>query len=141
MSYFCLHCGYRFDAPTNRYNQAVRKYDDDGFCPNCGSEDFEEAAHCAICDDDYAEDQVVGRVCKSCLEKSMSVENAKKYGEDRKVAVELNGFLAWVFDGRIEDILMKILPDVYDIKQLGIDFCADDKYDFAEWLEEKHDAE
>lgn len=140
MSYICLHCGHAFEQPeAKHYDLACGTWDE--YCPNCGSEDIEEAVQCSICKKWFSPDETVHGVCDNCLEKNMTVATATKYGADRKISVELNGFLAWVFDGRIEDILTQHLQNVYDLKQLGVDYCADDKHDFAEWLEEKHDAE
>ena len=42
--YICLHCGHEFEQPSNRYNRRWSDSDDsEQYCPNCGSEDFEEA--------------------------------------------------------------------------------------------------
>lgn len=136
--YVCLHCGHRFTNPVKyQYNKSVRMYDEDAACPNCGSEDFEQAGHCIKCGKDFPLDEMVGSICKECVEKAQTFDNALKYGNDRKSTVELNGFIAYAFSAsEINEILANVLKLANErgFKDAA-NFCGDDLHDFSEWLE------
>ena len=140
--YICLHCGHHFENPVKyQYNKSVRMYDEDAACPNCGSEDFEQAGHCLKCGEDFSLDEMVGSVCKECVEKAQTFDNALKYGEVRKAAVELNGFIAYAFSAsEINEILANILKleNEHGHKD-AVNYCGDDLYDFSEWLEGEYE--
>lgn len=119
--YICIHCGHHFDEPHNRYNRRWSDSDDSQqYCPNCGSEDFEEAEKCVVCGEIVAENKIVGHVCRDCLKKYVTRENAMKYALDCDQDVDEPADLR-------EDRLEK--------------YCFEDIYDFAEWVEAQHDAE
>ena len=139
----CLHCGHVFD-----YDELGKQYDrstgtwDREECPNCGSEDFEEAAVCEECGDVVAADDIIYRLCRNCVEKNETLENAMAYGSDRKECIELNGFLAWmVREFGIEYYLEKVLLNLSDAekKRLVKDYCEDDIKDFSEWLTDERE--
>lgn len=144
--YICLHCGHHFDGDeivAKHYDRATGTWDAEE-CPECGSEDFEEAGHCIKCDGYFPlddsnnpENYMVGSICKDCVEKAQTFDNALKYGADRKTAVELNGFIAYAFSAaEIEEILANILePENEHVPKDAANFCGDDVYDFSEWLE------
>jgi DNA-directed RNA polymerase subunit RPC12/RpoP len=139
--YICLHCGHGFDEPTNRYNRRWSDSDDsEPCCPNCGSEDIEEGMVCRICGEVHREEDMIGQVCKDCLDKSVTFGNALRYGKERKQDVELNEFLTWCYSpDEIESILLKNLQECsHEWRQrMANEYCTDDKYDFADFLEEK----
>lgn len=144
--FICMHCGHHFDEPHNRYNRRWSDSDDSvQYCPNCGSEDFEEAGYCKKCDDYFDADSVVGCFCQKCLGKAETLDRAMKYGADRKQSVEINGLLAWTFSAsEIEDILLRHFMDTSENwqKRRVEAYCDDDLTDFSDWLEEAHyDAE
>lgn len=130
MKYICIHCGHHFEEIDRKhYDRAAGVWEE--YCPNCGSEDFEEAVHCIKCDEFVPEDNMVGSICKGCLEKRINDEEALAYGNDRKEAVELNGFLAYIFSAsEIEYILKANIPKGYARR-----YITDDIYDFSEWEE------
>lgn len=139
----CRQCGHVFDP-----NEVVYKYYDTDTgtydreeCPDCGSEDIEETERCVVCGNEHSPDSLEYGVCDDCIKKAISQETAFKYGSDRKVSVELNGYLAWAFDGRIEDILKEHLQYLFDSKNLPSEYCTDDKSDFAWWMVNENDAD
>ena len=135
----CLHCGHVFDGEeivAKYYDRATGTYDREE-CPNCGSEDFEEAAHCDECDEYFPCDEVIGHVCEKCLKKHINEDAVFKYGDARKQGVELNGFLAYVFEpDEIEHILTEHFKSLWKDPRTELveDFCNDDIGDFSEWL-------
>lgn len=142
--YICLHCGHRFDTPKSGHEGGYPEEPTDE-CPNCGSLDIEEAEHCDKCGEDFEPDEVVGHFCAKCIGKAITIDKATKYGADRKVSVELNGFLAWVFaSDEIEEVLMRHFMDTSDNwqKRMVNEYCRDDLSDFSDWLwEGDYDAE
>ena len=144
MNYVCIHCGHHFTEPHNRYNRRWSDSDEsEQYCPNCGSEDFEEAGHCIKCDEDFPLEQMVVSICRGCVEKAQTFDNALRYGADRKESVEINGFLAWAFTtSDIEEILTNVLriEAGHEVgKEDAHKYLSDDIYDFSEWLEAQDD--
>lgn len=137
--YICLHCGHEFEeTAAKNYDSATGTWEE--CCPNCGSEDFEEAIKCRICGEVHVDEDMIGQVCKECLDKSVTFGNALRYGADRKEDVEINGFLTWIYSPEeIESILLKNLQtESHEWRQrMTTEYCTDDKYDFADFLEEK----
>lgn len=132
MSYICLHCGHHFDEPHNRYNRRWSDSDDSqSYCPNCGSEDFEEAGHCIKCGEFFPIDEMIGSICRGCVAKRMTRDNAYRYGNDRKAAVEVNGFVAYAW--KPQDVTDELFHSC--TTDDAIKFCSDDIYDFSDWLE------
>ena len=115
----CIHCGHHFTTPVNRYNRPYSESDDSlPYCPNCGSEDFEPAGHCIKCDDYFPLDSMIGSICRDCVEKHMTRNNAFKYTWDRDLSAA------------------ELFVDTDDeVKQ----FLSEDIYDFSEWLEGQDD--
>ena len=121
--FICLHCGHHFDGDeivAKHYDRATGTWDSEE-CPNCGSEDFEEAGHCLKCGDYFPIDDLnspdnymVGSICRCCVENGMTLANAFAYALDRGIDIR-------ELDGATESDARK--------------FCAEDIYDFSEWLE------
>ena len=132
MSYICLHCGHHFNEPHNRYNRRWSDSDDsEATCPNCGSVDFEEAGHCIKCDEYFPLDQMVGSICKSCIEKRMTVPNAYRYGWKNTPEDGINDFVnhSWSPRQASEELLKSCTPE--DARR----YLSEDLYDFSEFLE------
>lgn len=52
-------------------------------CPCCGSDEFEEAAHCKMCGGSFMEESLIGGYfCKDCLDKEITEENVREYFQD-----------------------------------------------------------
>lgn len=111
--YICEKCGNHFE------HFKVRRYEsstgwEDQVCPICESENFTEAGHCIKCGGYFPLDDMIGSICKECVEKRATIVNAYQYGLDRNIDThELDG----ASDKQIRD------------------YCMNDKYDFSEWLE------
>lgn len=138
----CIHCGHHFEEPSNRYNRRWSDSDDcEPLCPNCGSEDFEEAEQCEKCGDWHIADKVVNGMCEDCLTKAATVPNAFAWGMKEKQGVELNGFVAWAFTAdEIESILLNELMKYKNLSaKYARDYCMDDSWMFAEYLKGEED--
>lgn len=144
--FICLHCGHHFDGDeivAKHYDRATGTWDSEE-CPNCGSEDFEEAEQCPICGEWFSEEDMQYGVCADCIEKNVTKDNAFLYGSEDTQTVEINGFLAWCYSAdEIMEILSKHFEQTSDgwKKRMVAEYCNDDKWNFADWLEENNDAE
>lgn len=110
-------------------------------CPNnpdCAL-DEPEMVVCDLCGKEVPDEECRWGVCDGCLAKAETFENALDYGNDRKVAVEINGYLAREFSAdEIEEILKRELFDSYIIGWMSVhNFLTDDSSDFADWLKER----
>lgn len=138
--YICMHCGNQFEEIDRKhYDSATGVYEE--YCPNCGSDFFEEAEQCEICGDWHAVGYLNGGVCESCMEKQSTIENALAWGEEDTAGVELNGFLAWAFSpSEIEEVLKNELMKNEDLaKKYAHQFCFDDPDAFAQWFKKKEE--
>lgn len=137
--YICLHCGHKFTNATNRYNRIVNRWEDDAECPNCGSEDFEEAEECVECGALKMSDNLIHGMCDDCINiAAEDMRQAYEYGADRTEVVEINGVLVMAFSKvQIEAILMNHLMNNGDFAAECKKFALDDKFDFTEWLAER----
>lgn len=132
----CIHCGHHFTTPVNRYNKPYGEGDNSlPYFPNCGSENFEPAGHCIKCDDYFPLDSMIGSICRECVEKRMTRDTAYRYGNDRKAAVEINGFVAYSW--KPQDVTDELFHACTTEDARA--FCSDDIYDFSEWLEGQDD--
>jgi len=102
--------------------------------------DEPEMVTCPICEQEVPDDECWYGACDKCLMKAETFENALDYGNDRKVAVEINGYLAYEFSAdEIEEILKRELAlcrltgctDYHG-------YLTDDSSDFADWLIERN---
>ncbi len=109
--YMCIHCGHEFEEiAAKNYDRSTGTWEE--YCPNCGSEDFEEAERCEICGEWKVADNITDGVCKECIEKAATKENAFLIGMEDKVKVEMNGFIAWAW--KTFDMEMELLKGVTD---------------------------
>lgn len=72
--YICNRCGEGFSLEEGR----TLKTDEGDFtlCPNCGSDDIEEAERCRICREIVPEYTMKGGVCKDCFADAVSAFKA-----------------------------------------------------------------
>ena len=138
--WICNECGTVFENPHEYYEHDTGYHGAD--CPLCGSDDIDEAERCAECDEWVNEKNLVNGLCPACIEKHANdYETVKAYGEDRKAAVEINGFLAWAFTpAEIEEILERELKNSGNAKMDAHKFATDDTDDFTNWLNERSEA-
>ena len=107
--------------------------------------DHEDQEQCVLCGN--WEDIIVNEVCDDCLEKNTTLRNAIKFGEENKVNVEINGFIANVYSAdEINRILKRNLEEdktqTFEIKQVlkeAENYCLKDKYDFSEFLKKENE--
>ena len=140
MSFFvCLHCGHEFswNELKRTYDRGTGHYDDE--CPNCGSEDIEEADSCVECGAVKSKDSLINGICAGCIkEAAEDMRLAYQYGAARTSVIELNGVLARAFTRvQIEAILENWLMVNGDFGKECFQFATDDEGDFAEWLKEE----
>lgn len=140
MSFFvCLHCGHEFswEELKRTYDRGTGHYDDE--CPNCGSEDIEEAESCVECGAVKSKDSLINGICAGCIKEAADdMRLAYQYGAARTSVIELNGVLARAFTRvQIEAILENWLMVNGDFGKECFQFATDDECDFAEWLNEK----
>ena len=142
--YICIHCGHHFEEPSNRYNKRWSDSDDsEQYCPNCGSEDFEEAEHCEECDEWFPVGTCANGICESCMEKHASdFETVKRYGDSHKEERTINGFFSWMFtDDEIDEILEREARSSIFIQEYMKKYATQDPDEFTMWIkkEEKKD--
>lgn len=117
MRFICKDCDRSFD------DYEVKSYDrETGFeeqvCPFCGSHYFDDAKHCVKCDEDVPLCEMVGSICRECVEKRATLANAYAYA----MAVDVD---PTEIDGMT--------------KSQARAFCLEDIYDFASFLEGQDD--
>ena len=142
MSFFvCMHCGHEFswEELKRTYDRGTGHYDDE--CPNCGSEDIEEAESCVECGAVKSKDSLINGICAGCIKEAADdMRLAYQYGAERTSVIELNGVLARAFTRvQIEAILENWLMVNGDFGKECFQFATDDEGDFAEWLKEEND--
>ena len=114
-------------------------------CPNntAFAEDDPIMKTCPICEREYDEDSMEESVCAACMKLNMTWENAEKYGDERKINVEVNAFWAKLFTpSMIDEILeekalefKRLCP--YMAQEDVENFFDDDPSDFSDWLIEQ----
>ena len=121
--YKCLHCGNEFeDIDRRHYDCGTGVWEE--YCPNCGSEDFEEADKCEICGEIFPESETENGVCKECLERaSNDTETLMRY------ALHVNAFT-----GEELDEILRIGTFKKEAKRIALD----DTYEFTEFLKERN---
>ena len=135
--WMCIHCGHEFDEPHKEYDKGTGRYDYD--CPNCCSDDIEEAEACSECGAIKSKDSLINGICAGCIkEAAEDMRLAYQYGAARTSVIELNGVLARAFTRvQIEAILENWLMVNGDFGKECFQFATDDEGDFAEWLKEE----
>lgn len=129
----CMHCGSEFEEPNKTYDHGTGRYDYE--CPCCASEDFEEAGKCIKCGEVFPLDDMIGSICRGCVEKRATVSNAYRWGWRHTPEGKLNDFVnyAWTPSLASEELLKHCTPE--DARQ----YVSNDLYDFSEWLEGQDD--
>jgi len=100
---------------------------------------------CPICKREYDEDLMEESVCAACMKHNMTWDIAEKYGDERKITVEVNAFWAKLFPtAMIDEILREKAVEYKSIfpfmaREDTDNFFKDDLSDFADWLKEQND--
>lgn len=137
--YICLHCGHTFaEIDRKHYDPSTGVWEE--YCPNCGSEDFEEADECVECGAVKSADYLINGLCEDCIKSAAEdMRLVYQYGSARTAVIELNGVLARAFTRvQIEAILENWLMTNGDFGKECFQFATDDEGDFAEWLKEEN---
>jgi RecJ-like exonuclease len=143
--YICEECGQLFESLPTCENAHYtmggeflgREELTETDCPNCRGE-IVEAKECPFCGQTYISENE--EFCDDCFDEWATRENAFEMGGEDTTEIEINGFLASVFnETEVFDILVKVFDEMPDeIKRKHIlNYCGEDKYLFKEWLEEK----
>ena len=134
--YICKNCGRVFDE--DEFGSWTEGHGEVWFgCPSCNGE-FELAEQCSICEEYFAEDELIGNsLCKKCLELySNEFDTCYEVGERDKKEIEINGLLKSIFS--VEEI-EEILCDYVKEHKKGMvfsEYINEDKHWFAENLVE-----
>jgi hypothetical protein len=145
MAYRCLECGHIFDegeqAKWEEYGEfwGVPYSQTESGCPLCKG-DYEETKQCKICGSEHLKDELDGGVCEECIEKyRYDVDMCFNIGSKDTIEIELNGFLASMFDKQeIEEILLKELKEAQKCTPIDCnEFVEADRDWFAEKLVEE----
>ena len=124
--WICNNCGRVFEgSEIMRTNDFVGEchgtltFEVNSCCPHCGSTDFDEAAHCELCDKVVSMDDLKGGACPECWEKikkqygHSAVKMAELFKKE-ETEFKLNPFLVWAFNEdreKIESILVDFLAE------------------------------
>jgi hypothetical protein len=107
---------------------------------SCGG-DFVEATKCVICGEYFNGEEQYGKVCSECLkDESIDADNAFAIGDKNKEKIEVNGFLASIFDeNQINDILEQAYrkQNTFTKERQSKEYCLDDETYFVDFLEER----
>lgn len=146
MSYKCLECGEIFEEYEIKKWEEYRgdchgtpAYETMVGCPHCGG-DFEEAVRCELCGEEHLPDELNFGVCNNCIEeRRYDVDMCHKIGENDTEKIELNCFLASMFNAaEIELILFNALKEAQKTEKVDCyEFINQDKSWFAERLAEE----
>lgn len=115
MSYQCLDCGIIFneiDAAVNdKYvgeYSGMPAYEHINCCPRCGG-DCEELIPCVVCGNEHREDDMHSGICEDCITMhGGDIDLCLKIGDRDKEDVEINSFIAHIFD---EETINRILTE------------------------------
>lgn len=139
MSYKCFECGEIFDEPK-RWEEyrgefwGTPAYEEVRGCPRCRG-DYEELVPCEVCGVEHSEEDLLYGVCDKCIEeRRYDVDMCYKIGENDTEKIELNCFLASMFDvAEIELILFNALKEAQKIEKVDCnEFINQDISWFAE---------
>ena len=143
--YICEDCGNVVEeTPTLSYYDRVDgnwamsgEITVDGSC-ECGG-NFVKAIECPICGEWINPEQ--GKICKECLEKEMTLENAIEFSKECGgfYSAELPDFFALYTAQEIEEILVKHIMSTEHKEQRSIEeYCKEDIYSFSDFIENKY---
>ncbi len=139
----CNECKSLFDSDQIKTERDwvgmcgdIPAYQDLGVCPVCGSSNLEDAYECPKCGQYFTADEMLYDICDKCIDSfRYDVETCEKIAEGETEDVEINLFLASIFD---PDEINAILRDYMHMNMDEIDcskFINEDKYWFAEKIE------
>ena len=139
----CVTCGEVFDTPETKSGYLCEcgessVYEDYGVCPNCESDDFEEARKCEICGEYMLADELFGDVCEDCIQQyENDIQGCYELSQNETVEISINAFLYEMFTTQeIEELLLReLISSNASCKR----FIESDKTRFGELLLEKEE--
>lgn len=109
-------------------------------CPYCGCDSYQYVEECAICGEWIDEDHKIygtdgSLMCEDCIKKESTEKNVIEYGDSTQTEVKVNGFLAYVFEGEIDEILKREFANMTASmrRRLMDGFVECDPDDFSDW--------
>ncbi len=140
--YKCLDCGCVFDEPIS-WSESRGEYwgmpcsEEVSGCPYCKG-DYEEAYKCEECNEFFLEEELHSDLCEECVKKKFyNIETCYKVGRESRLHIELNGFLASLFNGNeaeIEYILIEEIKKSGKITFEDFDKFAKDGFEEFVWI-------
>ena len=134
----CLICDSRF----HEYNVEVDEFGGKkAVCPYCHG-DIEDLYKCKVCGEYHTDDDLQGGVCMHCIDKHTNLKNCLEFGDDCKVNVKVNGFIAYVLtSSQINEILVREINKSNEIIPIDssdlFEFVASDPSWFGEKILKK----
>ena len=136
--YECLICDRRFHEFDVQVDEFGGKK---AVCPYCKGE-IEDLYECKVCGGLYSDDELESGVCRECIDKHTTFDNCIEFGNDCKVNVKINGFVAYVLSSeQINEILIREAKKANEIIPFEtteqLEFVASDTGWFAEQILKK----
>lgn len=137
----CVTCGEVFDTPETKSSYLCEcgessVYEGYGVCPNCQSDEFEEAQKCEVCGEYMLEDEIFGDVCEGCIQQyENDIQGCYELSQNEAEEISINAFLCTMFTTQeIEELLLRELKNANASCKK---FIESDKTRFGELLLEK----
>ena len=149
--YKCRDCDRIFDEDemdVRRHydnvdgNCARSGYEEECFCPSCGSDDFEKACECAECGEYFLEEEMTGKLCNTCLRKKITFTSVVEYARNNSCVDELADALfgtdekETILASAIEN-MSALAPWKERIQRKMVEWIMEDKDHFGDYLEAK----
>jgi hypothetical protein len=142
--YKCQECGHVFEKPATWEEPRGECFgilcsEELEGCPKCKC-GFDEAEKCQACGEYFLEDELIGDVCKECIDDcKYDIDTCYEIGKCEKQEIKINSFLVAMFDiDEVEDLLLDALKETN--KAFPVDctpFINIDEAWFAERLAEE----
>jgi len=101
--YICPSCGDKFNRPDRaRYNG-----EEWSCCPECGNLDYEPAAQCACCGEDFTDSNLIGGLCEECLNGEATAEDYRAFAHDPQMREAFAEFMVERYGGVWHDRQLK----------------------------------
>ena len=138
--YKCKDCGHVFEDYTtetlSEYSNGQCYQEVIAGCPECHSENFDEATQCGFCGRYCLPDEIDSLMCDECFaEIEMRFDNCYVISQDdeiEKATITINPLLASIFtESQIEEILLKTAREAADYSRINCSaFIERDKRSF-----------
>lgn len=143
--YKCKDCGHVFEDYTtetlSEYSNGQCYQEVIAGCPECHSENFDEAIKCAYCGEYFLPIEIDGNMCDGCLDLfEFDFEKCYKISLDEemeKATIAINPLLAAVFtEEQIEELLLKTAKEALESSRINCSgFIKRNMYSFGKVIE------